>query len=104
MLSRSQQSHTRLEHMCGLEIDKPGHKARLTSIIGTIGLHTVMFKIKINLSLEAVNVTTIIKKTDFIIDACFNYVSSLFEVKVFGIYKMKSFSLESERSRPNWCH
>ncbi|XP_022345533.2 pyruvate kinase PKM-like [Crassostrea virginica] len=37
MLSRSHQSHTRLEHMCGLEIDKPGHKARLTSIIGTIG-------------------------------------------------------------------
>ena len=46
--------------MCGLEIDKPGHKARLTSIIGTIGLHTVMF-LQINLSIEAVNVTTIIK-------------------------------------------
>lgn len=30
-------SHTRLEHMCKLEIDQPGHQARLTSIIGTIG-------------------------------------------------------------------
>lgn len=38
MLSRSQMSHTRLEHMCKLEIDQPGHQARLTSIIGTIGL------------------------------------------------------------------
>ncbi|XP_062588826.1 pyruvate kinase-like [Saccostrea cucullata] len=38
MLSRRHQSNTRLEQICNLEIDAPVAKARLTSIIGTIGL------------------------------------------------------------------
>ncbi|XP_048745613.2 pyruvate kinase-like [Ostrea edulis] len=37
MLSRRYQSNTRLEKICSLDIDKPVARARLTSIIGTIG-------------------------------------------------------------------